>query len=113
MYVDDPNEIIRIQSEKNVYVGDTDWGGTGTAWNVDFNSASSKMYVSNLGAGDVYADASGGLQIGASDRRLKKNIIKIDNALEKVTQKVIETRKELVFLEGELEKAGAKIKDVE
>ena len=33
--------------------------------------------------------------------------------LEKVTQKVIETRKELVFLEGELEKAGAKIKDVE
>ena len=34
-------------------------------------------------------------------------------ALEKVTQKVIETRKELIFLEGELEKAGAKIKDVE
>ena len=34
-------------------------------------------------------------------------------ALEKVTKKVIETRKELVFLEGELEKAGAKIKDVE
>ena len=34
-------------------------------------------------------------------------------ALEKVTNKVIETRKELVFLEGELEKAGAKIKDVE
>ena len=33
--------------------------------------------------------------------------------LEKVTQKLIETRKELVFLEGELEKAGAKIKDVE
>jgi len=34
-------------------------------------------------------------------------------ALEKVTQKVIETRKELVFLEGEIEKAGAKIKNVE
>ena len=34
-------------------------------------------------------------------------------ALEKVTQKVTETRKELVFLEGELEKNGAKIKDVE
>ena len=34
-------------------------------------------------------------------------------ALEKVTKKLIETRKELVFLEGELEKAGAKIKDVE
>ena len=33
--------------------------------------------------------------------------------LEKITQKVVETRKELVFLEGELEKAGAKIKDVE
>ena len=34
-------------------------------------------------------------------------------ALEKVTNKVIETRKELVFLEGELEKAGAKVKDTE
>ena len=34
-------------------------------------------------------------------------------ALEKVTQKVIETRKELFFLEGELKKNGAKIKDVE
>ena len=34
-------------------------------------------------------------------------------ALEKIIQKVVETRKELIFLEGELEKAGAKIKDVE
>ena len=34
-------------------------------------------------------------------------------ALEKVTNKVIEARKELVFLEDELKKAGAKIKDVE
>ena len=34
-------------------------------------------------------------------------------AMENITKKVIETRKELVFLEGELEKAGAKIKDVE
>ena len=34
-------------------------------------------------------------------------------ALEKVTQKITETRKELVFLEGKLEEAGAKIKDVE
>ena len=33
--------------------------------------------------------------------------------LEKITQKAVETRKELIFLEGELEKAGAKIKDVE
>ena len=34
-------------------------------------------------------------------------------ALEKITNKVIETRKEFVFLEGELEKAGAKVKDTE
>ena len=34
-------------------------------------------------------------------------------ALEKITNKVIEARKELVFLEGKLEEAGAKIKDVE
>ena len=86
LYVDDPSEIIRIQSEGHVYIGDTDWGGTGTAWNVDFDASNSKAYFSNLSAGDVYADASGGLQIGASDGRLKKNIIKIDNALEKVSQ---------------------------
>jgi len=34
-------------------------------------------------------------------------------AMEQITKKVIETRKELVFLEGELEKTGAKIKNVE
>ncbi len=34
-------------------------------------------------------------------------------AMEEVTKKVIETRKELVFLESKLKEAGAKIKDVE
>ena len=34
-------------------------------------------------------------------------------AMEKVLQKIAETRKELLFLEKELEEAGAKIKDVE
>ena len=34
-------------------------------------------------------------------------------AMEKVVQKITETRKELMFLEKELEKAGTKIKDVE
>ena len=34
-------------------------------------------------------------------------------ALEKVVKKVTETRKELLFLEGKLEKFGAKIKDME
>ena len=34
-------------------------------------------------------------------------------AMEKVVQKITETRKELMFLEEELEKSGAKIKDVE
>ena len=34
-------------------------------------------------------------------------------ALEKVLQKISETRKELLFLEKELEESGAKIKDVE
>ena len=33
--------------------------------------------------------------------------------LETVTKKITETRKELVFLEKELEESGAKIKDVE
>ena len=34
-------------------------------------------------------------------------------AMEKVVQKITETRKELMFLEEELEKAVTKIKDVE
>ena len=34
-------------------------------------------------------------------------------AMEKVLQKIAETRKELLFLEKVLEEAGAKIKDVE
>jgi len=34
-------------------------------------------------------------------------------ALEKVVKKITEARKELIFLEDELKKAGAKIKDVE
>ena len=34
-------------------------------------------------------------------------------AMEKVLQKIAETRKELLFLEKELEEAGVKIKDVE
>ena len=34
-------------------------------------------------------------------------------AMEKVVQKIAETRKELLFLEKELEEAGVKIKDVE
>jgi len=33
-------------------------------------------------------------------------------AMEQVVKKVVETRKELVFLEGELKKDGATIKDV-
>ena len=34
-------------------------------------------------------------------------------AMEEITKKVVETRKELVFLESKLRKAGTKIKDVE
>ena len=34
-------------------------------------------------------------------------------ALEKVTQKIMETKKELVYLEGVLQENGVQIKDVE
>jgi len=34
-------------------------------------------------------------------------------AMEEITKKVMETRKELVYLETELKEAGVKIKDVE
>ena len=37
----------------------------------------------------------------------------IVQALEKVTQKIIETKKELVYLEGVLQENGVQIKDVE
>ncbi|MDP2692610.1 MAG: tail fiber domain-containing protein, partial [bacterium] len=60
----------------------TDLGAYGSAWKSIY--ASSTITFSNLaGITDIGADSGGKLQ-AASDERLKKNIVTIDNALEKV-----------------------------
>ena len=93
--IDDPNEIIRIQSEGNVFIGDDDWVGYGNGTHIEVNdigfqismSATNGVVVSTLSTGasiDVGADATGKLQLNVSDYRLKKNIEPIPNALDKV-----------------------------
>ena len=55
-------------------------------------------------------------ELRASAERYCELLIVYDNmlqALEKVTQKITETKKELVFLEGVLQDNGAQIKDIE
>ena len=95
MSIDDPNEVTRIQSEGNVFIGDDDWVGYGNGTHIEVNdgnmlismSATNGVIVSTLASGvsiDVGADANGKLQLNVSDYRLKKNIESIPNALDKV-----------------------------
>ena len=81
------NERINIQSEGIIYIGDVDWVGSGNDIYLAVDDATlQKVIISYLSAGAIEADANGGIINSSSDRRLKKNIIKIDNALEKVTK---------------------------
>jgi len=55
-------------------------------------------------------------ELQANAERYCELLIVYDNmvqALEKVTQKIMETKKELVYLEGVLQENGVQIKDVE
>ena len=55
-------------------------------------------------------------ELRANAERYCELLIVYDNmvqALEKMTQKIMEIKKELVYLEGVLQKNGVKIKDVE
>jgi hypothetical protein len=93
--IDDPNEIIRLQCEGDIFIGDDDWIGYGNSTHLSVNdstmtismSATNGVLVSTLATGasiDVGADADGKLQLLVSDYRLKKNIEPIPNALDKV-----------------------------
>jgi hypothetical protein len=93
--VDDVNEIIRIQAESSIIIGDDDWLGTGNATHIEVNddnaqismSADNGVIIEQLATGtniDAGADANGTLQVNVSDYRLKKNIEPIPNALDKV-----------------------------
>ena len=86
IYVDDGAETIRIQSEGEAYFGDSDWvGGDNIAL---FYSASliGIQGDASLISTDCYFGTQGELTFSASDKRLKKNIVQIDNAVKKVTQ---------------------------
>ena len=55
-------------------------------------------------------------ELQANAERYCELLMVYDNmlqALEKVTQKIMETKKELVYLEGVLQENGVQIKDVE
>ena len=55
-------------------------------------------------------------ELKANAERYCELLMVYDNmmqALEKVTQKIMETKKELVYLEGVLQENGVQIKDVE
>ena len=55
-------------------------------------------------------------ELQANAERYCELLIVYDNmmqVLEKVTQKIMETKKELVYLEGVLQENGVKIKDIE
>ena len=90
--VDDVNEVIRIQSEGSVIIGDDDWIGYGNGTYIEVNeqismSSTLGVSVSTLSTGGaivVGADAYGTLNTFASDYRLKKNIEPIESALDKV-----------------------------
>ena len=93
--IDDPNEVIRIQSEGSTFIGDDDWVGYGNGTHIEVNdsnllismSATNGVIISTLATGasiDVGADITGKLQLNVSDYRLKKNIEPIPNALDKV-----------------------------
>jgi|LWDU01.1.fsa_nt_gi hypothetical protein len=93
--VDDVNEVIRIQSEGSVIIGDDDWIGYGNGTYIEVNDVKQQISMSSTlgvsvstlstgGAIVVGADAYGTLNTFASDYRLKKNIEPIESALDKV-----------------------------
>jgi hypothetical protein len=93
--IDDVNEVIRIQNEGSVFIGDNDWVGYGNGTHIEVNDAKQQISmsstlgvsVSTLSTGggiSVGADAYGTLNTYASDYRLKKNIEPIESALDKV-----------------------------
>ena len=95
--IDDPNEIIRIQSEGNVFIGDDDWVGYGNGTHIEVNdntmmvsmSAANGVIISSLSTNaviEVAASAHGHLQMSVSDVRLKKEINTISQSLDTIKE---------------------------
>ena len=92
---DDVNEVIRVQDENIVMLGDSDWASFGNGCHFEVSdtnaqiscSAIGGVVVSTLSTGgsiDVAANGNGVLQNAASDFTLKENIKPIENPLRKV-----------------------------
>ena len=89
--VDDVNEVIRIQSEGYVVLGDDDWASFGntTHFDIDDNnqtiSASATKFIVLSGPGTITnlnVDADGAVTTATSDARLKKDVNEISQSLE-------------------------------
>jgi len=92
---DDVNEVIRVQDENIVVLGDSDWASFGNDTFVEINDTNQQISMSSIagtivstlstgGSIDVAANANGVLQNAASDFTLKENIKPIENPLRKV-----------------------------
>jgi len=89
--VDDVNEIIRVQAEGNVVIGDDDWAsyGSGTHLVVDDDnqtisaSATKNIVIAGTGTNtDLRADGDGAVTFATSDVRLKKDINEISESID-------------------------------
>ena len=92
---DDVNEVIRVQDENIVMLGDSDWASFGNDTFVEINDTNQQISMSSIvgtivstlstgGSIDVAANGNGVLQNAASDFTLKENIKPIENPLRKV-----------------------------
>jgi hypothetical protein len=88
--IDDVNEIIRIQSEGHVVIGDDDWTGYGNDTHIQIDdvnqtiSASATKFIVVDGAGSLQnanINANGEITTATSDYRLKKNINSISESV--------------------------------
>jgi hypothetical protein len=93
--VDDITEVLRIQAEGKVMIGDDDWIGYGNGTHIEINDDTQQISMSaTLGVGvkelssgvtgNVGALENGRLTLIPSDYRLKKDIKPIESALDKV-----------------------------
>ncbi len=95
--IDDVNEVTRLQSEGNIFLGDDDWVGYGNGTHIQIDddaqqismSAASGVIISSLSTGgtiDVHASGTGHLIMGVSDVRLKKEINTISQSLDTIKE---------------------------
>ena len=95
--IDDVNEVTRLQSEGNIFLGDDDWVGYGNGTHIQIDddatqismSATAGIIISTLSTGgtvEVAANQHGKLQVSVSDIRLKKDINTISQSLDTIKE---------------------------